>query len=277
MAESWELLRDGAVHLAYQRLQGLHSVATGAVNSFHRDAYAQIETLRGSAPSALGGELFKTLTNIVWICFPEGALLEKIADEAFKAARDGAVSTLQSYAAQSSDQRAEGARDELRAKLNDMTAANDAAFKAAWIQGNAKAPEALATFFQQHPQYRNLPYDSNAIHMQGWLCDQIGIRDFAIVDPTAKILEELWAAFAKEVGRASAKLKFFDMDNDVERLVYLLEKVAPTTDVATFLQRIGADVRYWQTLIQMYREEHPGTDVNVMAAQAILMEYARTH
>jgi hypothetical protein len=267
--EPWMLLKDGAEKVATQRLSDLHQLVTGTVNQFHRDATSQIDAIHGEAHEGLGAELFKALHGVMMVCFPEEYIIEKMAAEVVKGARDAALASIGQSEAASAQGRLNQAKDELRRKLDELAAATDEAMRAAWYAGVAHLPAAVEAVFTAHPEYKNTEFGSNASEWEGWLCDQIGVRDAFVANPSAHITEQLWQAFHHDFYRATARLHFYEIDGDTERLLFLLRDIAPASDVHEFLGAIGADVPYWDRRVRMYHAAH-GTDINDLFALQII-------
>jgi hypothetical protein len=208
VAENWMLLKDGSTKVAHQRLSDFHQLITTCVSQFHDDASAQVEGLEGPSEEGLGLELFKVLSDLLMVAFPEEYIAEQLAREAIKAFRDTLVAGVSKAAAVSAAGRLAQAKDELRRVLNDLVAATRDSAAAAWREGIAKVPESLQAFFDANPNHHNLPYDENANAMEEWLSDSIGIRDAFVANPCPEIIEGLWTSFHKDYYRVSARLRW---------------------------------------------------------------------
>jgi len=263
------LLKDGAEKTASQRLSDLHQVVTSTVNQFHRDATSQIESIHGESHEGLGAELFKALHSVMMVCFPEEYIIEKMAAEVIKGARDAALASIGQSEAASAQGRLDQAKDELRRKLDDLAAATDEAMRAAWHAGVASLPASLDAVFTAHPEYKNQDFGADASQWEGWLSDQIGVRDAFVANPSAQIIEKLWQSFHHDFYQATARLHFFDMDNDIVRLLFLLRDIEPASDVHEFLRVIGADVAYWDKRLRMYHAAYGSDIVDFNAVQII--------
>lgn len=275
MATDWALLKDGTAKVAGQRLSDLHQIMTSTVSGFHRDATTQVESIHGHSAEGLGSELFKALHSVLMVCFPEELIIEKAMAEVVKGARDAAMASINQSEAQSAQGRLDAAKDELRRRLDDLAAAFDESYFAAWRAAIAAVPHALDAYFAEHPEHQTASFDANASEWEAWLCDQIGIRDAGVANPSAQALASLWAAFHHEFYRTTAHLNFFEMDNDTVRLLFLLRDVEPVSNVSEFLHAVGADVPYWERLVRLYHEAH-GSDISEIGAFGII-EYAVLH
>jgi hypothetical protein len=247
--ESWMLLKDGAAKVATQRLSDLQLLLTTCVSQFHDDASAQVEGLEGESHEGLGAELFNALTNVLMVAFPEEKLIEKVAMEAIKGFRDVFVAGIAHAAATSDDGRLAQAKDELRRVLNDLVAATRDSATAAWHEGTAKIDQDLTTFFDTNPKYRNLPFDGDADATEKWISDQIGIRDAAMIDPSAQILAALWDAFHRDFYRISAQVRWADQ-SQIGKLQFLADM---EPDQRTpFLQMMGEDPAWWEVALRQW-------------------------
>jgi hypothetical protein len=243
VADSWPHLKDGAIKLGHQRLSDMHHLITTCVSQFHDDASAQVENLSGPSEEGLGLDLFKALTDVLFVFFPETMIVEKIAREAIKGFRDTMIAGINQAGAASAAGRLAQAKDELRRVLNDLAYATRSNAEAGWRDGVAKLPESLQGFIDASPQYHHLPYDENAHAMEGWLCDSIGIRDAAVANPTPQMIEALWASFNRNVGRVSGRLKWNGM-NFVEKYQWLHPVERQQRD--HFLTNMGENVYWWE-------------------------------
>jgi len=101
---------------------------------------------------------------------------------------------------------------------------------------------ALDSYIKQNPQPLN-PGDDELCKN---LCDAIGIKD-----PVPDAIEnEVWDAvfppFKKQVLVIAAQIHFFkEMDNDAERLNFLMDEAEKGNDPDDLLSLIGADRSYW--------------------------------
>jgi hypothetical protein len=180
------------------------------------------------------------------VCLPEEYIIEKMAAEVIKGARDAALASIAQSEAASAQGRLDKAKDELRRKLDDLAAATDEAMRQAWQVGVSHMPTSIEPVFTAHPEYKSFDFGADASQWEGWFCDQIGVRDAFVTNPSAHITEQLWQSFHHDFYRATARLHFYDMDNDVVRLLFLVRDIEPVSNVHNFLVAIGADVPYWE-------------------------------
>ena len=267
------LLKDGADKAANTRLVALHTRVNTTVNQFWRDAHDSIDALHGESHAETGHELFKALTDVLMVVFPEEMVIEKMAAEAIKGIRDAAIAKADELAAASPANREQAVKDALRQKLADMASAADQSMQAAVDAGQSLIPGALNILFEVHPEYKRVQYGADASQWEGYLSDAIGIRDPQVADPSPHVQHRLWEAFRFEYETATAQLHFFNgMSTDRERLIFLVHDVEPKSNVHDFLVLVGADVTYWQERLDFYHE-HCGSDVTneIMVAEGAAM------
>jgi hypothetical protein len=213
------------------------------VNQFHHDASAQVEGLEGHSEEGLGIELFKALTDVLMVAFPEEVIIEKMAGEALKGFRDVMIAGISQVAHESSAGRLAHAKDELRRVLNNLTAATSDGATAGWHDGTGKLPASLDAFFHAHPEHKHDEFGADASWWEGYICDQIGIRDAAVADPSPQIVQALWTSFHTDFYRISAQVKWADRDF-YSKVQFLAEMEASQRH--DFLVSVGEDPQNWQ-------------------------------
>ena len=63
-------------------------------------------------------------------------------------------------------------------------------------------------------------------------------------------------AFRKELMRVASGLHFFhELDNDFERLEFLIEQIEKGENADALLDYIGADRKYWDRYLAVYRAD----------------------
>jgi hypothetical protein len=259
--EPWMLLKAGADTLARQRLGDMHQHVTETVMVFHNDAAQQIAELRAPAESGLGAELFKALTGVLMVAFPEELIIEKVAGEAIKAFRDVMVAGIHEAGQQATAATYEQAHDQLAHILNDLVAATQASATQAWHSAAALVPQSLDAFFDAHPDYKHHEFGADAAQWEAWICDQIGIRDAAVANPAATMTEALWHAFHTDYYRISAQVRWHDK-NVLEQVEFLHDMDPAQRD--PFLHMMGArDLENWHHALALWETNQ------VAAAQQI--------
>lgn len=208
--QGWMLLKDGAAKVAAQRLADTHQLITTAVAQFHDDALTQIASLHGATEDGLGLELFKGLTDVLMVVFPEELIIEKAAGEAIKAFRDYMIAGIENQEKETAAQTVAQAQEQLRHVLDDLVAGFRASAEQGWGAAHHAIDDSLTAYFEARPDHKNLEFGANADWYEGWICDQIGILDPPTANPAPRIIEVLWAKFNHEVARVSWDMKMQD-------------------------------------------------------------------
>lgn len=207
MAHDWLLIKDGAAHEAGRRLDATNQMAYAAANQFWRDARTATDGLEAPSSEGLGLEMFKALTDVLMVAFPEELIIEKVAGEALKAFRDVAIAGVSQQRAATAAETKAHAQDQLRHVLDDLLAGFEAGLKAGKLAAMHKVDDSIQKFFGAHPEYQNFDFGNDTTQWEAWVCDQIGIRDEGVMDPSATITEHLWAQFNHEIARVSWGMK----------------------------------------------------------------------
>ena len=277
--DNWALLSVAADALARDRLNSIELKITEVVADFHNLAKQQIEAhIRGkSEGGTFEGLLGVVATVAVLVIAPEAAAA-KFGAEVLKAAveyEEVMRKGVNSYAAKTVAQRVEDAKDNMISILDEM--ANDAATTAhdASLAGKQHLAGSLQAFIQEEPNYRHVAGDEVTTHA-ATVCDLIGIRDLEAANFSfaAHLYESLWKEFNKDFHKATATLNFWNMDNDVERLLFLLEHVEGQSDVGQYLHLVGADVPWWQHRVAYFHEHFAGEEPNGMNTLQVITQTA---
>ena len=266
--DNWQLLAQAVTEEADHRFHALRERITTSVGTFQSDAYAQIESqVKGKTEGSLFDAAFSGVVNVLVAVIPGGALMD-IGKEGIKAFIDEFKKGAADYANMSSAGRLDEAKDEMRRRIGDLYMLISSNADLAVAAGHAALPQSLAQFVEHNPQYRHI--NANDIPtVKDQICDWIGVRDEW---PGAEITKTLWASFNHDLSRVVARVHFYDMDSDGERLVFLIEKIEPTTDVGQFLEAIHADGPYWQKRVHKYHETFPGEPADPVRAYNLLLE-----
>ena len=249
--EGWVLLKDGADKVAKQRLGDLNQLITSTVTQFHTEAAGQVEGLEGGSQDGMGAAMFTAITSVIASAFPNGGM----ALGAITSFRDVLVSGITQAAANSSAGRLAQAKDELRRVLGELAAATRDSAEAAWYESSNKVDESLDALFNERPDLKNLEFDDNAAWTEGWLCDQIGIRDAHVADPSHRIIGPLWEAFHHDYYRAAARVRWADRSHG-EKLQFLAEMDGGERE--PFLVLMGEDPRWWEIELQRWLSGNTG-------------------
>jgi hypothetical protein len=234
----WVQLKAQADEIGRRRLGDLHQVISDTVSQFQTEAAGQVEGLSGPSRDGMAQTMFAAMTNVAMSTIP-GFQVGRAAIGAF---RDVFLRGISDAAASSAGGREAQAKDELRRVLGDLAYETRESAKAAWNAGAALIDNDLDELITERPELQNLEFDDNAAWTAGWLCDQIGIQEASLVDPSAQLIATLWDAFHKEYYEAAAALRWGELDA-VGRAAFLAE-MEPDQRVP-FLRLMGEDPSDW--------------------------------
>jgi hypothetical protein len=264
--DNWPLLAQAVTEEADNRLHNLNERIATAVGTFHNDATTQIEhEIRGKTEGAMLDSLFSAVTAVLVVAIPE-TLIAEVGKEVIKGFVETFKKGADDYASKSASQRVDEAKDEMRRRVDDLYADTKSHADLAQAAAQDLIPSSLAQFIAANPQYRQTSSDQIDSFKLA-ICDHLGVRD---IWPGADITAALWTAFHHDFYRVTARLNFFGMDNDVERLVFLLEKIEPTTNVGQYLASVGGDVLYWERRVRLYHQTYPDQSPNGANALAVI-------
>jgi hypothetical protein len=98
------------------------------------------------------------------------------------------------------------------------------------------------------------PQHSEAVYRT--VCDAIGIKHMDPDDARMTVWRQVMPAFRKELMRVASGLHFFhELDNDFERLEFLIEQIEKGENADALLDYIGADRKYWDRYLAVYRAD----------------------
>ena len=272
-ADNWPILQEAVIEEADHRLHALKERITTTVGTFHNDAITQIEhEIHGPAENGMLDGIFSGLLSVVVAAIPGEKLIEEVGKEAMKAFVEVFKKGADDYAKKTVEGRVEEAKDEMRRRVDDLYAEISADGDLAVAAADAQLHLSLQHFITANPNYRHVRGD-DVDDMKAAVCDHIGIHDEW---PGAEFTAHLWSTFHHDFYRVTARLNFYNIDNDILRLMFLLEKIEPTTNVGEFLRAINADVHYWEYRVGLYHSQYPDQAADGMLAMAII-EYAALH
>jgi hypothetical protein len=273
-ADHRQALIDGAVNEARGRIIMVRQDIDKTVNDFNSRAHDATEDLKGKSEDGMGLELFKVLVAVAIAAIPGGAEVE-IAMEVGKEALKGFVETfadeVKKGEAQSAQGRLDDAKSELRRIATNLAYTASEAAQAGEQTAIGLLGHAAESFLAAHADWAVLdPTQDN----YGLIADHMGFVDPRVSMLELKIMTGLDDQFRHEMTRVQADLYFHDMGSDQERLMHLLEKIEPTTNVGEYLRTVNADVPYWEKRVQLYHAAYPGEEVDWIKANRVIMALA---
>ena len=248
MTEGWMLLKDGAAEMAQRRLGDMNQLLASTVAQFHVDAAGQVEGLYGPSYDGMGASMFNAVTTVIGSMVP-ASVVSTVGMTAIRSFRDVLVAGVNQAASSSASGRLAAAKEELRRVLGDLTAATRDSANAAWSEGAGKVRDSLNELFEHRSELRNLEYDYNATSTEEWLCDQIGIQDAHVANPSHLLIQQLWQAFHHDYYLASSRVRWADR-NHYEKLQFLAELAED--ERAPFLSLMGEDVAWWTIALRQW-------------------------
>jgi hypothetical protein len=272
-----QALIDGAIGEAGRRIGAIRQDIDQGVASFNSRAHDATEELKGKSESGMGLALFKVLAEVAVAAIPgaEAAveaykIAEEVGKEALKASMDVFAETVHKAGEEAAQQRLDEAKAELRriaSKISDAARESAQASQEAALEPPLLGHSA-ENVLTAHPGWEHLePTQDN----YGLIADHMGFVDPRVSLVAFKIEQGLDNQFQHEMTRVAADLYFHDMDNDTERLMHLLEKIEPTTDVGAYLKTVGADVPWWERRVRLYHQTYPNESPNAYAASQVLL------
>jgi hypothetical protein len=111
--------------------------------------------------------------------------------------------------------------------------------------GNAVG-SALDSYIQQNPQ----PFQLGDDNFYKSLCDGIGIEEPVQDAIIVEVFDRVFPPFKQQVLTCTARNHFFkELDNDPDRLAFLMDEADKGNDPDALLDLIGADRAYWDTFL----------------------------
>jgi hypothetical protein len=270
-ADHRQALIDGAVNEARGRIIMVRQDIDKTVQDFNSRAHDATEELKGKSEDGMGLALFKVLIAVAIAAIPGGAEVE-LAMEAGKEALKGFVDTFTEGVKKGEEQSAQGRLDDAKGELRRIST------NLAWSASEgAQAGEqsaigllghAAESFFAAHSDWAHIePTQDN----YGLIADHMGFVDPRQSMLELKIMKGLDDEFHHEMTRVQADLYFHDMGSDQERLMHLLEKIEPTTNVGDYLRVVKGDVPYWERRVQLFHATYPGEEVDWFKANRVIV------
>jgi hypothetical protein len=255
-SKNWDIVRLGAKAEASRRLQNRYDAVMAGVQLFRDDAGETVEKVITKPPEHLSGfgVVAEAVTVACGMVLPELGVAEEIV-EALKQAYE---------VAKASDELVEKANQEVVAKdvdeakkyLTGLTNsyAQEVTHQALGVKQAAEdaAGAALDSYIKQNPQPLN-PDDDEFCKS---LCDAIGIKQPDKDLIPLEVRNATWPPFEKAMLVVAAQIHFFhEMDDDFERLNFLMDEAEKGNDPDDLLSLIGADRSYWDPFLSVFRSD----------------------
>ena len=252
----WPEVKEGAHGVARDRLQTRYDAVIQGAQWFRDDADALVKDIIRKPPGHLSGfgAIVEGVMAACVLLVPEAGLAAEIAEaaktayETVKPAAELVEKANQEVVANSVEQ-ATNYLQELT-----KTYAEDVANKALPVKQAAEnaVGTALDSYIKQNPQ----PFKPGDDEFYKSLCDAIGIKEPDLNAIKMEVWNEVFPLFKKKVLVVAAQIHFFhEMDDDLERLNFLMDEAEKGNDPDDLLSLIGADQSYWDPFLTVFRSE----------------------
>jgi len=255
-SENWKFVRLGAQQLASRRLQNRYDAVKQGAQRFRDQADTLVKDAIKKPPEHLSGfgAIVEAVMAACTLLVPEVGIAAEIA-EAAKTAYE-TVKPAAELVEKANQEVVANSVEEATNYLQELTKtyAEDVADKALPIKQAAEnaVGAALDSYIKQNPQPLN-PGDDEFYKN---LCDAIGIKEPDLNAIKMEVWNDVFPPFKKKVLTVAAQIHFFqEMDNDPERLNFLMDEAEKGNDPDDLLSLIGADQSYWDPFLTVFRSD----------------------
>ena len=250
----WPEVKEGAHGVARDRLQTRYDAVIQGAQWFRDDADTLVKEAIKKLPEHLSGfgAIVEAVMAACTLLVPEVGIAAEIA-EAAKTAYE-TVKPAAELVEKANQEVVANSVEEATNYLQELTKtyAEDVADKALPIKQAAEnaVGAALDSYIKQNPQPLNP--------------DAIGIKEPDLNAIKMEVWNDVFPPFKKKVLTAAAQIHFFhEMDNDLERLNFLMDEAEKGNDPDDLLSLIGADQSYWDPFLTVFRSD--GRNAAVLA------------
>ena len=252
----WPEVKEGAHGVARDRLQTRYDAVIQGAQWFRDDADTLVKDAIRKPPEHLSGfgAIVEAVMAACTLLVPEVGIAAEIA-EAAKTAYE-TVKPAAELVEKANQEVVANSVEEATNYLQELTKtyAEDVADKALLIKQAAEnaVGAALDSYIKQNPQPLN-PGDDEFYKN---LCDAIGIKEPDLNAIKMEVWNDVFPPFKKKVLTVAAQIHFFqEMDNDPERLNFLMDEAEKGNDPDDLLSLIGADQSYWDPFLTVFRSD----------------------
>jgi len=252
----WPEVKEGAHGVARDRLQTRYDAVIQGAQWFRDDADTLVKEAIKKPPEHLSGfgAIVEAVMAACTLLVPEVGIAAEIA-EAAKTAYE-TVKPAAELVEKANQEVVANSVEEATNYLQELTKtyAEDVADKALPIKQAAEnaVGAALDSYIKQNPQPLN-PGDDEFYKN---LCDAIGIKEPDLNAIKMEVWNDVFPPFKKKVLTVAAQIHFFqEMDNDPERLNFLMDEAEKGNDPDDLLSLIGADQSYWDPFLTVFRSD----------------------
>jgi hypothetical protein len=250
---NWPLVKEGANGIARDRLQNRYDAVYQGAQWFRDDADTLVKATIKKPPEHLSAfsAIADSLLAVCTLVVPEAGLAAEIF-EAVKTSYESLKPAAELYA-QITEQAAVSSVEDATSRLQELTKqfAEDVADKALQVKKTAEeaVPRALDAYITHNPQ----PLKQGDTELYKSLCDAIGIKEEDLSDIKMEVWNKVFPPFKAKVLEASAQLHFEDMDNDGERLKFLLDEGVKGTDPYALLHTVAGKVEDFDKYLKIFQ------------------------
>ena len=252
----WPEVKEGAHGVARDRLQTRYDAVIQGAQWFRDDADTLVKDAIRKPPEHLSGfgAIVEAVMAACTLLVPEVGIAAEIA-EAAKTAYE-TVKPAAELVEKANQEVVANSVEEATNYLQELTKtyAEDVADKALPVKQAAEnaVGAALDSYIKQNPQPLN-PGDDEFYKN---LCDAIGIKEPDLNAIKMEVWNDVFPPFKKKVLTVAAQIHFFqEMDNDPERLNFLMDEAEKGNDPDDLLSLIGADQSYWDPFLTVFRSD----------------------
>jgi len=242
----WPEVKEGAHGVARDRLQTRYDAVIQGAQWFRDDADTLVKEAIKKLPEHLSGfgAIVEAVMAACTLLVPEVGIAAEIA-EAAKTAYE-TVKPAAELVEKANQEVVANSVEEATNYLQELTKtyAENVADKALPIKQAAEnaVGAALDSYIKQNPQPLNP--------------DAIGIKEPDLNAIKMEVWNDVFPPFKKKVLTVAAQIHFFqEMDNDPERLNFLMDEAEKGNDPDDLLSLIGADQSYWDPFLTVFRSD----------------------
>jgi hypothetical protein len=252
----WPQVKEGAHGVARDRLQTRYDAVIQGAQWFRDDADTLIKDAIKKPPGHLSGfgALVESVMAACALLVPEVGLAAEIAEaaktayETLKPAKELIDKANEEVVADSVEQATSYLQELTKTYAEDVT---DKALPIKQAAENAVGA-ALDSYITQNPQ----PFKPGDDEFYISLCDAIGIKEPDLNDIKQQVWNGVFPPFKAKVLTVAAQIHFFhELDNDIDRLNFLMDEADKGNDPDALLNLIGGDQSYWDPFLAVYHAD----------------------
>ena len=262
----WPQVKEGAHGVARDRLQTRYDAVIQGAQWFRDDADTLVKDVIGKPPGHLSGfgAIVEAVMAACVLLVPEVGLAAEIAEAAktvYETVKPGEelVEKANQQVDATSVEQATNYLQELTKTYAEQVEDNALPIKRA---AENAVGAALDSYITENP----LPLKPGDDELYRSLCDAIGIKETDLEAIKMEVWNKVFPPFKEKVLVVAAQIHFFqEMDNDVERLNFLMDEDEKGNDPDALLSLIGGDRSYWDPFLTLFRSE--GRDAALVALE----------